>query len=370
MNRDLLRQTAGPAVIPRLDSPRDVDVVRLAQRPEVPRLSVVVPSFNTARFIGDTVASLLGQTMADLEVIVVDDGSTDDSVQRLLAIDDERLTLVRQANRGLAGARNTGIILARAPFIGLCDSDDVWHARKAELHLERMKHAPDVGITFSLSTYLEENGAPTGQILGTTCAEPTLRQLLRRNHLGNGSTAIVRRACFEQVGLFDESLRSVEDWEIWIRIAARTPFRFVRIAAPLTGYRMRPDSLMQSYETYLQCARSAVARFAENVPGFAARHAQRAYAETLRIASRKSYAAGNVTASRRYLLEALRRSPAILVQDSRALAMALIHLGGAVLPRRAEQVPYRLMQRVMRPLYRRAMTYGAVATWPQMGDRS
>jgi glycosyltransferase involved in cell wall biosynthesis len=358
---------AGPARVPRLGEPRPCEVVRRAATAAAPRLAVVVPSYDTASYLGAAVRSLLAQTMPDLEVIVVDDGSHDDSVQRVLAIPDRRLTVVRQHNRGLAGARNTGILLARAPFIGFCDSDDLWHPRKAERHLERMERTPDVGVTFSFSAYLDHDGVPTGQLLATACAEPTVRDLVRRNHLGNGSTAVVRRTCFERVGLYDESIANAEEWELWVRIAALAALRIVRIPEPLTGYRIRAGSLSASYDSFLRNAWIAIQRFGEHVPGFSARAAQRAYAEVLRIASRKSIAAGEVNASQRFLLEAARRSPSLFLRDPRAFAMAAIHLTALPLRGDAQRLPYRALERVMRPLYRAVIGATAGEEWRRAG---
>lgn len=348
---------AAPARIPRLNDgrARRFEVLRPAANEIEPRLSVIVPGYDTAPYVVAAVRSLLGQTLRELEVIAVDDGSRDDSVQRLLAFDDPRLAVVRQENRGLSGARNTGILIARAPFIGFCDSDDVWHPDKAVRQLDVMENSLDIGVTFSFSAYLDDDGSPTGRLLTTRCTAPTVRQLLRRNHLGNGSTAIVRRRCFEDVGLFDESLRSAEEWELWVRIAARTMLRFVCVPEPLTGYRIRAGSLSVSWDIFLRNAWIATQRFAEHVDGFTPAMAQRAYAEALRIASRKSMAAGDVTTSRRFLLEALRRSPSLLLTDPRAAAMAVIHLAGLVLPERGGQLPYRALDALLRRVQR--LTY-------------
>jgi glycosyltransferase involved in cell wall biosynthesis len=141
---------------------RDAGVVRAATAPiEALRLSVVVPCYNVGALAAEAVASLLHQTLVALEVIAVDDGSTDDTLAQLLALGDARLTVVTQANRGLAAARNTGIRHAQAPLIGFCDGDDIWFPDKAEKQVAVMDADDTVGLTFSHSAYLEESGAPT-----------------------------------------------------------------------------------------------------------------------------------------------------------------------------------------------------------------
>jgi glycosyltransferase involved in cell wall biosynthesis len=346
-------EPAGPPRVPGFGESRAFQVLRYATR-LAPRLSIVIPNCDTARYVTAAARAALAQTVHDVEVIVVDDGSHDDSVARLLAIDDPRLTIVHQQNRGLAGARNTGILLARAPFIGFCDSDDVWHPLKAERHLLLMEAAPDIGVSFSFSAYLDEAGRPTGQILGSRCSQPGWRELVRRNHTGNGSTAVVRRACLEQAGLFDESLRNVEEWELWVRIAVHSPLRITRIPEPLTGYRIRTGSLSVDYDSFLRNAWIAIQRFRQYVPDFPERMAQCAYAEVLRIASRKSFAGGAFVQSRRFLLEALQRSPQLFVTDLRALVMLLVHLASLALPDAARGLPYHAVESVLRRLHRTA----------------
>src|SRR5262245_38901577 len=145
---------------------RGVTILRASTVPaESLRLSVVVPNYNTGAFVGEAIRSILEQTMPDLEVIVVDDGSTDESIAKILAVEDPRLTCVRQPNRGLAGARNTGILLARAPLVGFCDGDDLWYPAKAERQLAVMEEDAKIGLTFSYSEYWTEAGEPTGQLL-------------------------------------------------------------------------------------------------------------------------------------------------------------------------------------------------------------
>jgi glycosyltransferase involved in cell wall biosynthesis len=315
------------------------------------RLSVVVPCFSVGALAVEAVRSILRQTMADVEIIVVDDGSTDDTLMQVLRIDDRRLTCITQGNRGLAGARNTGIRHARAPLIGFCDGDDVWHPSKAAKHLAVMEQDPTIGLTFSYSAYLDESGAPTGQFLVTRCRAPTARDLVVRNHVGNGSTPIVRKECFERAGLFDETLRSCEDVEMWVRLAVLTPYALRLIPEPLTGYRVRQGSLTVSYDSFLAANRLAVQCFARYVPGFTPRIAERSHAEALRIASRKAFSNGQIALSRSLFLQALRHSPALVLLDGRAFVMAALHLTALPLPSRFQTAPYRLLRRLMRIAY-------------------
>ena len=346
-----------PQVPPLPDRPTaDPGLVRRASIPcEGLRLSVVVPCYNVGGLGAEAVGSILAQTLAALEVIAVDDGSTDDTLARLLALDDPRLTVVTQANRGLPAARNTGIRHARAALIGFCDGDDVWFPDKAAKQVAVMEADATVGLTFSHSAYLDEDGTPTGQLLISRCVQPTTADLVRRNHIGNGSTAIVRRECFAVAGLFDESLASCEDAEMWTRLSVRAPHVLRLVAAPLTGYRVRAGSQMHTFETYIAGSRTYLERYRGYVPGFGDREAERTYALHLRVLSRKAFSSGQIDLSRAILAEALRRSPDIVVRDVRALAMAGLHAIALLLPRRARAVPYHLGRRILRGAYGRQL---------------
>lgn len=333
--------------------PRELTVLRRAALPAHRlRLSVIVPSYNTAPYVRDTLASLLAQTVRELEVIVVDDGSRDDSLAVLATVADPRLTVAVQANRGLAGARNSGLLLARAPLVGFCDADDLWYARKAERHLALLDRQADVGLTYSFSAYIDEAGAFTGQYLLSRCPAPSARELIRRNHVGNGSTVVARRDVFARAGLFDESLGSCEDFEMWVRAAACSGYGVRLLPAVLTAYRVRPGSMSTTYDDFVRGYVRALDRFRTYVPDFTPRDAARSHAECLRIASRKAFSDGRVALSRALFLAALRRAPSLPLRDWRALGMLALHLGAWPLPASGQRRFYRTVRGAMRGAYR------------------
>lgn len=336
----------------RLAEERSYDVVRMASVPRGRvRLSVVIPNFNTADYVIAAIQSVLDQTLQEFEIIVVDDGSCDDSMERLMAITDERLTCIRQCNRGLAGARNTGLLVARGAYVGFLDSDDTWFAEKAERHLQVMDHDPTLGLTFSYSAYLHQSGTRTGQLLLSRCSRPTARDLVKRNHVGNGSTFIVRRECLEMAGGFDERIRNCEEWEFCVRVAACTNFKIQLIAEVLTGYRIREGSLSVSYDHFISNGDLAVAQFYRYVPGFSDADARRASAQISRIASRKALANGQIDLSRALFLKAFRRYPRLVLCDPRATALALIHLVSLPLPKRNGMLVLRAVLSLTRLFY-------------------
>jgi glycosyltransferase involved in cell wall biosynthesis len=216
-------------------------------------VSAVIPTYNYGAFVEEAVESALGQTHRRMEVIVVDDGSTDDTAERLARYGD-RIRVVWQENRGLSAARNRGIREARGEWVALLDSDDVWHRDKTRVQLRALGQYPDVrliGSTFVKELSQGDLADPRGIVaLG-------VEDLVGRTRFGP-SSAMIRRDCLDEVGYFDESLRSVEDRDMWLRIAARYPV--VLVDSPCWLYRTHPNQMNRHanrmHENYRRVLRS------------------------------------------------------------------------------------------------------------------
>ena len=180
----------------------------------LPLVSAVIPTYNYAQYLPEAVESALAQTYPNMEVIVVDDGSTD-RTRECLAPYRERIAYIYQPNRGLSAARNTGIAAARGEWIALLDSDDTWHPEKTALQLRAAEGMDHLALV----------GSPPADRMPEHLAPPVVRVLEVRDFLLNvplgPSSALIRRRCLEDVGLFDESLTSVEDRDMWLRLSAR-----------------------------------------------------------------------------------------------------------------------------------------------------
>ena len=225
---------------------------RLAREMDQTVFSVVMPAYNTAATIGAAVDSVLAQTRPDFELIVVDDGSTDETSTLVEAIRDPRLRLIRQENRGAAAARNAAVVEARGRYVSFVDSDDLWLPTYLETMASTLELAsPEVGFAYTDAWMLD----PTGSWIGTSTAmtaqrppatppptaEALLLELLDRNFVYNAVT--VRRTVLEQVGPFDQALRAAIDYEMWIRIAAHG-HTALRAPGLLAVYRCsRPGSI-------------------------------------------------------------------------------------------------------------------------------
>jgi glycosyltransferase involved in cell wall biosynthesis len=220
-----------------------------------PTVSVVVPVYNGGRSIRQTLTSVLAQTRSDIEVIVVDDGSTDDTAEivRTFTRRDSRVRLLRQSNGGVAAARNRGIREARGDFVAPIDADDVWLPE----YLERQVAALEAGgpaVTFCYAGFFRLDEANRVMQLPRGHGAPSADyiSLLRRNLVGCGSATVFRRDAVLAVGGYDESLRArhaqgCEDWKLILMLASRSTG--TSVADPLVGYRDRPDAMSKNLES-------------------------------------------------------------------------------------------------------------------------
>lgn len=208
-----------------------------------PTVSVILPTFNRAATLDRSIESVLRQTYDDFELVVVDDGSTDDTGDVVDRFDDGRIRyLEHDENRGASAARNTGIAEARGEYVAFQDSDDEWHPEKLAKQMAAFRQAPDtVGVVYT-GCWRTENGVE--KYLPYDGVESTegdvQRSLVRRNFIPT-PVAVVRRDCFERVGGFDERAPPLDDWELWLRISDRFEFRLVD--EPLVTGRVRTDSI-------------------------------------------------------------------------------------------------------------------------------
>lgn len=198
-------------------------------------MSVVVPAYNLAHFLPGALESVRAQEWPDLEIIVVDDGSSDDTPRVLESLSREGgLRWFRQENAGASAARNRGIREARKDWVAFLDADDFWMPGKLAAQFEAIGAKPSAAFCFTDERWRFEDGTEADRDSRATDA-PLLTQMLAGNMFGT-PTVLVRRDCFDAVGLFDTSLRTGEDWDMWMRLAAH--YESVRVARPLVTVRV------------------------------------------------------------------------------------------------------------------------------------
>ena len=214
------------------------------------KVSVIIPVYKVEKYIAATVQSALDQTYKDLEVIIVDDGSPDRSIEICQQFTDSRIEIIRQQNRGVCAARNTGIRHAQGKYLAFLDGDDLWLPEKLEKHIEHLENSPTVGVSFSRSAFINEAGQSLGIYQMPKLKKITPPLILCRNPIGNGSVPVLRQEVLEAIRFpdnlygtindcyFDERLHHIEDVECWLRIAIQTDWQIEGIPEPLTLYRV------------------------------------------------------------------------------------------------------------------------------------
>lgn len=209
-----------------------------------PLVSVIIPAYDVAEYIGEALDSVLAQTFADYEIIVVNDGSPDtDVLERALAPYMSRIVYLKQPNSGVSAARNAGIKAARGPLIAFLDGDDVWLPNYLIVQVKRIQADPAIDVLYP-NVMMFGGSSEEGEEFMTICpsnGEVTFeRLLLQECNVSNCS--IARRDTIMRAGLFDESLRSVEDFDLWLRVI-KAGGRIAYHRDVLARYRRRAGSL-------------------------------------------------------------------------------------------------------------------------------
>jgi len=204
-----------------------------------PTVSVVIPAYNCARYMSQTLDSVFAQTHPPDEVIVVNDGSTDD-LAGAIAQSHSGIIYVEQTNKGVSSARNAGVRRATGDWIAFLDGDDTWHPTKLEKQIAAT--AGGAGLIFCWKYEFLEGEAGESRLVSYNrdCSENPLEAILTC-FFASPSTVLVRRSLFVQSGGFDEAMRDGEDADLWIRLAAHTAF--AQVEEPLVFYRVRQDSV-------------------------------------------------------------------------------------------------------------------------------
>jgi len=194
-----------------------------------PVVSVVLSTYNRREKLQRAVNSVLAQTLSDIEIIIVDNASTDDTQEAVRGINDGRIRYIRhETNLGGPAARNTGIKNAKASYIALLDDDDEWMPRKLEKQVQKFQqNRPPVGLIYVGSEIYNENTKKVQDINYPQFRGNVYERLLLSTIIGSCSSVLVKKECFQKVGMFDEELTSCQDWDMWLRIAGKYEFDFV-----------------------------------------------------------------------------------------------------------------------------------------------
>ncbi len=284
-----------------------------------PLLSLVIPVFDMARFLREAIRSALSQTVRDLEVIVVDDGSNDDVAAVLAREGDARVRTVRQPHAGLSAARNRGIEEARAPLVAFLDADDRLRPRGAATLCAALARAPAAVVAYGDAVPMDEGGRVFGTerpaLFGRRPSGDVLEPLLCRNFITSSGCAVVRASALRAAGPFRVDLPRAQDWEMWCRLAVLGAFVYVG-RPPLLERRSHDRSISRTVGTRAGSAlRAVVAAFsgpevvARFTPVALARMRRERVAAVHAVAGTECLKARRYDEARRHFLRSLRLDP-------------------------------------------------------------
>jgi len=213
-------------------------------------VSVIIPTYNYANFIGEAIGSVIAQTYKKLEIVIVDDGSTDNTREIVKHFIEKTkivsISYVYQDNKGPSAARNAGIRQSSGEYVAFLDADDIWLPNKLQLQMDIISKDRSIGLITCGRYDIDKDGEVLGPFLGFKNKNryKLLNEFFTRNVIcAGGSSTLIRRKCFNELGVFDETLAVAEDWDMWLRICKI--YRFESINIPLIKVRIHEGS--QSY---------------------------------------------------------------------------------------------------------------------------
>ena len=228
------------------------------------KVTVIIPTHNRAEFLRHAISSVLEQSFQDFEIIVVDDASSDNTAEVVTRFHDERIKFIRHVNRrGGSAARNTGIVNAKCDYIAFLDDDDEWFPEKLARQMEvLLASPPGVGCIYTGYVIVDKyNEKTNGQMIPSKKGDLS-KDLLISNCIGGTSSVLLRKECFDKIGLFDENLPSFQDYDLWIRISRK--FHFDYIKEPLLKYYVHPKKIWGDPDTLNQGMRMMLGKYGDS----------------------------------------------------------------------------------------------------------
>lgn len=288
----------------------------------MPRVSVVVTAYNVAPFLRQALESALSQTATDIEVVVVDDGSSDEPDRVAGEFADPRLRLVRQDNQGASAARNRGVSETSAPYVAFLDGDDYWGKDKLEQQASLLDRHPEIDLVFTLCGVVSERGTSLAAPQRPPAAAISFAELLCENYVRNGSSVMVRRSALEAAGGFDASFAACNDYEAWLRIALLRERNVLCLQRYLTFYRRRAGQITDDWRTLERSFLQLLDKMEDRRPEEVRRARPAALRNMYRYFSLIAYKNGESMESLRLLAISFRSQPAAFCLDLRSWLVA------------------------------------------------
>jgi glycosyltransferase involved in cell wall biosynthesis len=299
-----------------------------------PAISVIIGAYNVERFVAAAIQSALSQTFGDFELIVADDGSTDDTLAVVREFTDSRISVLAFPHRGPTWLLNDCVARSRGRYLAFLDGDDVWAPRRLERHVEYMDARPGADLTFSLSRIIDENGRDTGITSRSFQGPLPFHHLLADNLMANGSAVMIRRTALEQAGLFDTAMEASYDHDCWLRIALLRPGNILCIPEVLTFYRRRRGQITGDWRRMERASHHMAEKFHVSRPREAARAERRRRENLYRYLAMIAFESGAYAEGLKLLLRSAAASPLHFLLTLRSYKTALALAAGLLLPQR------------------------------------
>ncbi len=297
-----------------------------------PLVSVIVNVYNGAKFVGAAIESAFEQTYGRFELIVVDDGSSDESVAVVSGYHDPRLRLSRQEQRGAAMAVAVGLGAARGEYVAFLDQDDLWERDKLAVHVDWLQRRPRIDLTFSWFRVVDRAGRDIGLRSNRYCGTIDFRDLLTDFVIGGTSNVVVRRAAIDKVGGVDPAFPRMYDLDLFLRIALLTPRNIEAVPRDLMLYRRHDAQMSRDFLALEGEWERVVAKMRRLLPEEVAPVERFARSNMNRFFARLAYESYDYRRAMGYVGRGFSCAPARFLADSRNWLTGAACLSGLLLP--------------------------------------
>lgn len=324
----------------------------------MPLISIILPVYNGEKTIRATIESVLQQTHTDFELIIINDGSQDRTLETVSSFADHRLRVFSYPNAGVTVSRNRGLVQVKGDYVAFIDADDLWTFDKLEAQLTLLQANPQAAVAYSWSDFIGE----AGQFLHRGChaqiAGNVYADLLVVDFLENGSNPLIRRQALIEVGEFDESLPVGEDWDMWLRLAAR--YEFVLVPRPQILYRVSPDSQTSNVSrletSCLQVLNRAFSQAPESLQHLKPHSISRLYRYLTFKSLEGTLERSKGLTALKYIWRSLKHDPSVFLQSRVILVVSFKMMIALLLPTQQAQKLVAAAKKIYRRKYRQEVT--------------
>ncbi len=230
----------------------------------MPKVSIIIPAYNAMDYLPQALESVLKQPFCNFEVLIINDGSSDDIVEWSSQVTDPRIKLISQEHQGVSAARNTGINNSQGKYIAFIDADDLWEPTKLEKQVNCLETNPQAGLVYTWTAFIDQFNQPIGLSKISHSEGNVWEEIVIQDMVSPGGSAMIRAECFDKAGLFDVTLSIGEDRDMWTRIAAI--YDFAVIKEFLTLYRRHSQNTTISNEKIISQLSQVIEKTFKHAP--------------------------------------------------------------------------------------------------------